>query len=71
MSSQGSSDIGAIGAPRATTHSFERLGDASRLGVTVDTTGPLAFLWDRLVARKLAPGAAEQTRRFVEFARAR
>jgi hypothetical protein len=54
-----------------TAHSFERLGAGSRVRVTVDTTGPLAFLWDRLIARKLAAGAAEQTRRFVEFARAR
>jgi len=48
MSSQGSSNIGANWAPRATTHIFERLGDAS---VTVETTGPLAFLWDCLIAR--------------------
>jgi uncharacterized protein YndB with AHSA1/START domain len=52
-----------------TAHNFERLPNGTRVRVTIETTGPLAFLWDRLVARKQAAGAAEQTRRFAEFAR--
>jgi hypothetical protein len=52
------------------THSFERLGAGSRVRVTVDTTGPLAFLW---IASSPAswPRPVEQTRRFAQFARAR
>jgi hypothetical protein len=54
-----------------TTHDFERVAGGTRVRLTIETAGPLAFLWDRLVARKQAAGAAEQTRRFVDFARTR
>jgi len=52
-----------------TRHDFERLSHGTRIRITIETTGFLAFLWDRLVARKQAAGAAEQTRRFADFAK--
>lgn len=52
-----------------TAHAFERLPHGTRIRVTIETTGLLAFLWDRLVARKQAAGAAEQTQRFAGFAK--
>lgn len=54
-----------------TVHEFERADGGTRVRVTIETTGPLAFLWDRMIAKKQAAGAADQTRRFVTFARAR
>ena len=40
----------------------------STVGLRIEVVGPLAWLWDRLVARKLAAGAAEQARAFIAFA---
>jgi hypothetical protein len=36
---------------------------------TIEVSGPLALLWDRLIARKLAAGLDEQAPRLVAFAR--
>ena len=52
-----------------TSHDFEPASDGTRVHLTIETSGPLAFLWDRLVARKQAAGAAEQTRRLANFAK--
>jgi hypothetical protein len=52
-----------------TSHEFLPIeAGLTLIRVTIETAGPLAFLWDRLIARKQAAGAAEQTRRFAAFA---
>jgi hypothetical protein len=53
-----------------TMHEFIPSGAATTVRVTIEVSGPLAFLWDRIVARKQAAGAEAQTRRFVAFAEA-
>ncbi len=53
-----------------TIHEFEpEQAGGTRVRVIIETTGPLAFLWERLVARKLAKDAAPHTQAFAEFAR--
>jgi hypothetical protein len=54
-----------------TGHDFRETGDGTVVTVTIEVGGPLGFLWDRIVARAQAEGAAEQTRRFIAFAAAR
>jgi hypothetical protein len=55
-----------------TEHLFEPLPDGrTRVSVTIATTGPLAFLWDRVVAAQQAAGAAEQARAMAAHARGR
>ena len=44
------------------------LASGTKIRITIEVCGALAFLRDRLVARKEAAGAAEQTRAFVRFA---
>jgi ligand-binding SRPBCC domain-containing protein len=51
-----------------TDHRFEQDGGRTLMTVTISVSGPLAFVWDRLVARKQAAGAAEHARAFLEFA---
>ena len=51
-----------------TEHVFEERDGATRVAITIRVSGPLGFLWDRMVARKQADGAAEQTRAFLAFA---
>ena len=51
------------------THEFVPTGRRTLIRHTVEVTGPLAFVWDRLIARKLAAGLDAQTPRFVAFAR--
>ena len=52
-----------------TTHEFTPTADGTQVRVSIETTGWLAFLWERLVARKLAGGTPHQTRVFAKFAR--
>ena len=40
-------------------------------GRVIEVFGPLAFLWDRIVARKLAADCEQQTRAFVAAAQER
>jgi len=54
-----------------TSHHFEATPDGTRVRVTIEVWGPLGFLWDRLVAAKLAAGMATQTAAFVGCAAAR
>ena len=54
-----------------TSHLFDPAEGGTRLRLTIETSGPLALFWDRLVARKQARGAAQQTRKFLAYARAR
>jgi hypothetical protein len=50
------------------SHEFERQPAGTRIRITIEVRGVLAFLWDRLVARKLAEGSAVQMQAFVRFA---
>lgn len=52
-----------------TDHRFEPGDDGTRVTVTISVSGPLAFLWDKIVARKQAAGAEAQTEAFLSFAR--
>jgi hypothetical protein len=56
-------------ASMATDHCFEPSGNGTRITVNIAVSGPLAFLWDRVVARKQAAGAEAQTAAFLAFAR--
>lgn len=44
-----------------TTHLLEAEGGGTRVAIRIETTGLLARLWDRVVARPQAEGAARQT----------
>jgi uncharacterized protein YndB with AHSA1/START domain len=56
-------------AKMRTSHEFQETLGQTRVVVTIEVGGPLGFLWDRIVARKQAAGAREQTERFIAFAR--
>lgn len=51
-----------------TAHSLTPAAGGAAVRVVIEVWGPLAFLWDRIVARKQAAGAEAQTRRFLAFA---
>jgi uncharacterized protein YndB with AHSA1/START domain len=53
-----------------TAHEFLVEPGGTRIRLTLEVWGPLAFLWDRLVARKQATEAPAQTAAFVRFAEA-
>ena len=55
-------------AKMRTQHQFQATSSGARIVVTITISGWLSFLWDRVVARKQAEAAAEQTSRFVAFA---
>jgi hypothetical protein len=44
-------------------------GGRTRLRHVITLTGPLAWLWDRLVARKIVEGLPRQTARMAAYAR--
>lgn len=50
-----------------TSHEFRRDGDVTTVTQTITISGPLAFLWDRLVARKQAEGAGSQMQAMIAF----
>jgi hypothetical protein len=50
------------------SHEFHAEPAGTRIRVTLEVWGPLGFLWDRLVARKIAREAGPQTEAFVRFA---
>ena len=54
-----------------TCHEFIEEGAGTRVRVTLDVWGPLAFAWDRLIARKQAAGAALQVAAFARYAEGR
>ena len=54
-----------------TSHVFTPDAAGTRVDVRIEVWGPLGFLWDRVVARKQAAGAADQTRAFLAFAASR
>ena len=45
-------------------------GGRTRLRHVITLSGPLAWLWDRLVARKIVEGLPRQTERMAAYARA-
>lgn len=55
-------------AKMRTAHWFTAEPSGTRVDITIEIWGPLAFLWDRIVARKLAAGVAEQTGAFLAYA---
>jgi hypothetical protein len=44
-------------------------GGRTRLRHVIETSGPLGWLWDRLVARKIAAGLPRQAERMAGHAR--
>lgn len=55
-----------------TRHAYASDGaGGTAIRIEIETTGLLAWVWDRLVARKEAAGLPESTQRFVSFARSR
>jgi polyketide cyclase/dehydrase/lipid transport protein len=57
-------------AKMRTAHEMEVVAGGTRLRLVIEITGLLAFLWDRVVARKQAAGAATQTQSLVRYAEA-
>jgi ligand-binding SRPBCC domain-containing protein len=55
-------------AKMRTDHVFEEKNGETRMILTIAVSGPLAFLWDRLIARKQAAGAEGHARAFFVFA---
>jgi uncharacterized protein YndB with AHSA1/START domain len=51
-----------------TSHEFTPEAGGTRVRLTIEVSGPLAFLWDRIVARKQASGAQAQTAAFARYA---
>jgi hypothetical protein len=54
-----------------TTHELLPQAGGTLVRSTIAVSGPLGFLWDRLVARKLADGAHAQTLRLGQYAASR
>jgi uncharacterized protein YndB with AHSA1/START domain len=50
------------------SHEFLAERGGTRVRTTIEIWGPLAFLWDRIVARKIARDASAQAEAFVRFA---
>lgn len=55
-------------AKMRTSHHFTAEPGGTRVDINIEIWGPLAVLWDRIVARKVAAGTAEQTRAFFAHA---
>lgn len=51
-----------------TAHEFTVREGGATVRTTIEIQGPLAFFWDRIVARKQAAGAEMQARNFLAFA---
>jgi hypothetical protein len=54
-------------AKMRTSSEFLPSADGTHIRINIEAFGPLAFFWDRMVARKLAADCERQTRRFVAF----
>jgi hypothetical protein len=65
------SDVCAMPLARMTTKHELIAGATTVMKVTIEITGPLAFLWGRLVGRKHAAGLPAQTARILDAARVR
>ena len=53
-----------------TSHEFTSVGHETLITIVIEVFGPLAFLWDRIVARPQAADTARQTQRLITFAEA-
>ena len=58
-------------AKMRTSTEFLPSAGGTRIRVTIEVFGPLAFFWDRVVARKLAADCEQQTRQFIAAAERR
>lgn len=58
-------------AKMRTSTEFLPSADGTRIRIVIEVFGPLAFLWDRIVARKLAADCEQQTRAFIVAAERR
>jgi hypothetical protein len=56
---------------RTSTEFLPGASAGTRIRVVIEVFGPLAFLWDRIVARRLAADCEQQTRAFIAAAEAR
>lgn len=54
-----------------TLHRYAADGAGTSIRIEIETSGPLGWLWDRLVARSQAAGLAASTQAFIAYARAR
>ena len=54
-------------AKMRTCSEFLPSADGTHIRISIEVFGPLAFLWDRVVARKLADDCEHQTKRFIAF----
>lgn len=64
-------DVALLPLPRMrTSHVFTAAIDGTVVRISIEVSGPLTFLWDRIIARKQAAGAEMQSRRFLAFAQA-
>lgn len=54
-----------------TLHRYAADGKGTAIRIEIETTGPLGWLWDRLVARGQAAGLAASTQAFIAYARGR
>jgi uncharacterized protein YndB with AHSA1/START domain len=55
-------------AKMRTATEFLPCAGGTRVRVAIEVFGPLAFLWDRILARKLAADCEHQTKRFIAAA---
>jgi uncharacterized protein YndB with AHSA1/START domain len=58
-------------AKMRTSTEFLPSGSGTRIRVVIEVFGPLAFFWDRMVARKLAADCEQQTRQIIAAAERR
>jgi hypothetical protein len=58
-------------AKMRTSTEFLPAANGTRIRVVIEVFGPLAFFWDRVVARKLAADCEQQTRAFIVAAERR
>ena len=55
-------------AKMMTTHALRPSTEGTEISVQIVISGPLSFLWQRLVGKKHADGLLQQTRRLIEVA---
>jgi hypothetical protein len=58
-------------AKMRTSTEFLPSANGTRIRVVIEVFGPLAFFWDRVVARKLAADCEQQTQAFIAAAERR
>ncbi len=55
-------------AKMRTDHLFEEKNGATLMTLIITISGPLAFFWDHIIARKQAAGSAEHAKAFFAYA---